>query len=249
MTLTQQEKQSLVDLANTARQRAYVPYSNYPVGSSLRTKSGRIFTGVNVENAAYPQTMCAERVAIFKAVSEGEKDFEVIAVVTDNGGSPCGGCRQVMAEFGLDTIVLLADGSGRIIKETTVKELLPDAFTPEHLEILEITFVEVGPLLDPTKVNICIMPDPKFRSFRVEAVVLRHSGLWRSRSLVNPLHASTRQNARSSRKVRARSPHAKRGTSSRSRMSGCSSHGDVTFSSSRKQILWMHTCLCAKTWS
>ena len=134
MTITKQEKQALIDLANTARQRAYVPYSNYPVGSALRTKSGRVFTGVNVENAAYPQTMCAERVAIFKAVSEGEKEFEVITVVTDNGGSPCGGCRQVMAEFGLDTIVLLADGNGRLIKETTVRELLPEAFTPAHLK-------------------------------------------------------------------------------------------------------------------
>jgi cytidine deaminase len=134
MTLTQHEKQSLVELAKTARQRAYVPYSNYPVGSSLRTKTGKIYTGVNVENAAYPQTMCAERVAIFKAVSEGEKEFEVITVVTNNGGSPCGGCRQVMAEFGLDTIVLMADGNGHIMKETTVRELLPEAFTPEHLE-------------------------------------------------------------------------------------------------------------------
>lgn len=133
MAITEQEKQSLIDLANTARQRAYVPYSHYPVGAALRTKSGRIFTGVNVENAAYPQTMCAERVAIFKAVSEGEKDFEIISVVTDNGGSPCGGCRQVMAEFGLDTIVLLADDSGKLVKETTVKELLPEAFTPDHL--------------------------------------------------------------------------------------------------------------------
>ncbi len=106
MPLTQQEKQALIDLANVARQRAYAPYSNYPVGAALRTKTGRIFTGVNVENAAFPQTMCAERVAIFKAVSEGEREFEVISVVTDNGGSPCGGCRQVMAEFGLDTIVL-----------------------------------------------------------------------------------------------------------------------------------------------
>jgi cytidine deaminase len=133
MSLTKQDKQSLVDLANIARERAYAPYSNYPVGASLRTKTGRIYTGVNVENAAYPQTMCAERVAMFKAVSEGEKEFEVITVVTDNGGSPCGGCRQVMAEFGLDTIVLMADGSGRIVKETTVKELLPEAFTPNHL--------------------------------------------------------------------------------------------------------------------
>ena len=134
MTLTQHEKQSLIDLANTARQRAYAPYSNYPVGAALRTKTGRIFTGVNVENAAYPQTMCAERIAIFKAVSEGEKEFEVISVVTDNGGSPCGGCRQVLAEFGLDTIVLMANGKGTLVKEMTVKELLPEAFTPEKLK-------------------------------------------------------------------------------------------------------------------
>ena len=133
MSLTLQEKQALIDLANTARQRAYAPYSHYAVGSALRTKSGRIYTGVNVENAAYPQTMCAERVAIFKAVSEGEKEFEVITVVTDNGGSPCGGCRQVMAEFGLDTLIILADGQGRLTKETTVRELLPDAFTPQDL--------------------------------------------------------------------------------------------------------------------
>ena len=133
MTLTQQEKQSLVDLANTAREHAYVPYSNYRVGSTLRTKTGTVYSGVNVENAAYPQTMCAERIAIFKAVSEGEKEFEVISVVTDNGGSPCGGCRQVLAEFGLDTIVLMADGSGKLLKETTVKELLPEAFTPDQL--------------------------------------------------------------------------------------------------------------------
>lgn len=133
MTLTPHEKQSLIDLANAARERAYVPYSNYPVGSALRTKTGKIYTGTNIENAAYPQTMCAERVAIFKAVSEGEKEFEVISVVTDNGGSPCGGCRQVMAEFGLDTIVLLAEGNGKLVKETTVKALLPDAFTPEKL--------------------------------------------------------------------------------------------------------------------
>lgn len=133
MQLSQNEKQSLIDLANEARRRAYVPYSNYPVGAALRTKSGRIFTGVNVENAAYPQTMCAERVAIFKAVSEGEMEFEVIAVVTNNGGSPCGGCRQVMAEFGLEAVVLFANGNGELVKETTVNELLPEAFTPKHL--------------------------------------------------------------------------------------------------------------------
>jgi len=131
--LTKEERQSLVDLANEARRRAYAPYSNYPVGAALRTKTGRLYTGVNVENAAYPQTMCAERIAIFKAVSEGETEFEVIAVVTNNGGSPCGGCRQVMAEFGLDTIVLIANGEGKLLKELSVGELLPEAFTPDHL--------------------------------------------------------------------------------------------------------------------
>lgn len=134
MKLTNEERQSLIDLANGARKHAYVPYSKYPVGAVVRTKSGRLYTGVNVENAAYPQTMCAERVAIFKAVSEGESEFEVIAVVTNNGGSPCGGCRQVMAEFGLDTVVLIADGEGYLQKEMTVAELLPEAFTPEHLQ-------------------------------------------------------------------------------------------------------------------
>jgi len=133
MSMTQAEKQSLIDLANSVRQNAYVPYSNYRVGAAVRAKSGRIFTGVNVENAAYPHTICAERTAIFKAVSEGEREFDVIAVVTDNGGSPCGGCRQVMAEFGLDTVVLVANGKGELQKEMTVRELLPEAFTPEKL--------------------------------------------------------------------------------------------------------------------
>jgi cytidine deaminase len=133
MKLTNEERQALIDLANEARRRAYVPYSKYRVGAALRTKTGRIFTGVNVENAAYPHTMCAERVAIFKAVSEGETEFEVIAVATENGGSPCGGCRQVMAEFGLDTVVLIADAAGTLKYEMTVSELLPEAFTPAHL--------------------------------------------------------------------------------------------------------------------
>ncbi len=133
MKLTNEERRSMIDLANQARKHAYVPYSKYPVGAAIRTKSGRLFTGVNVENAAYPQTMCAERVAIFKAVSEDESEFDVIAVVTNNGGSPCGGCRQVMAEFGLDTIVLIADGNGELKKEMTVAEILPEAFTPKHL--------------------------------------------------------------------------------------------------------------------
>jgi cytidine deaminase len=133
MNLINEERQTLIDLANEARKLAYAPYSHYRVGAALRTKTGRIYTGVNVENAVYPHTMCAERVAIFKAVSEGVTEFEVIAVATNNGGSPCGGCRQVLAEFGLDTIVLIADGEGKLQKEMTVSELLPEAFTPAHL--------------------------------------------------------------------------------------------------------------------
>jgi len=132
--LTEIEYQALIDLANEARRRAYAPYSKYRVGAALRTSSGRIFTGVNVENAAYPTTICAERVAVFKAVSEGEMDFDVIAVVTDNGGAPCGSCRQVLSEFGMHTVVLIADGSGKLVRETSVAELLPGAFRPDDLK-------------------------------------------------------------------------------------------------------------------
>jgi cytidine deaminase len=132
--LSDDEKRALIELANEARRRAYVPYSNYPVGAALRTRSGRIVTGCNIENAAYPESICAERVAIFKAISEGEREFDVIAVATPNGGSPCGACRQVMAEFGIDMLVIIADGKGRLILETTVEKLLPGAFTPRDLK-------------------------------------------------------------------------------------------------------------------
>jgi cytidine deaminase len=132
--LTDDERHLLIDLARESRRRAYAPYSNYQVGAVLRTRSGRIFTGCNIENAAYPTSMCAERTAIFKAISEGEKEFDVIAVVTSNGGMPCGSCRQVMAEFGLDTAVLVADAEGRLVLETTVDGLLPGAFTQQDLK-------------------------------------------------------------------------------------------------------------------
>jgi len=116
------------------RNFSYIPYSHYAVGAALLTKSGRIFTGCNIENAAYPVTVCAERTAIFKAVSEGEKDFEAIAVATEDGkGSPCGSCRQVMAEFSLDMTVMLVDAKGEITAESTVTDLLPSAFTPKNL--------------------------------------------------------------------------------------------------------------------
>jgi cytidine deaminase len=131
--MTQDEQNYLLELANEARRRAYAPYSNYRVGAALRTRSGRLFTGVNVENAAYPTTMCAERVAIYKAVSEGELEFEAIAVATSNGGSPCGSCRQVLAEFGLETLVIIGNETGQILSTASVAELLPGAFTPKEL--------------------------------------------------------------------------------------------------------------------
>ena len=131
--LTNDQRQELIRQAQEARLRAYAPYSNYLVGAALLTASGELFSGANIENAAYPTSMCAERVAIYKAVSGGQRLFQAIAVVTDNGGSPCGSCRQVLAEFGLETIVLIADSAGRLLQETTVKDLLPGAFGPANL--------------------------------------------------------------------------------------------------------------------
>ena len=131
--LTDELRSNLIQTAIEARKWAYAPYSNYPVGAALLTASGRIYDGVNVENAAYPTTICAERVAVFKAVSAGERDFQAIAVVTKNGGSPCGSCRQVLAEFGLEITVIIADTAGNLIEELTLSDLLPQAFTPKDL--------------------------------------------------------------------------------------------------------------------
>jgi cytidine deaminase len=131
--LTDDLRRRLVSLAIDNMKYAYVPYSNYPVSAVLLTQSGEIYTGVNIENAAYPVTICAERVAVFKAVSEGVKDYLAIAVVTNNGGTPCGSCRQVLAEFGLDTIVIIADKNGKVILEQSVAQLLPGAFRADDL--------------------------------------------------------------------------------------------------------------------
>lgn len=131
--LTDELHEKLIATALEARHRAYAPYSGYPVGAALLTASGRIYDGVNIENASYPNTICAERVAVFKAVSEGEREFIAIAVVTSNAGAPCGACRQVLSEFGLDTIVLIADEQGNVAAETTVRELLPRAFGMEQV--------------------------------------------------------------------------------------------------------------------
>jgi cytidine deaminase len=124
--------EELIALGTKARANAYAPYSRFPVGAALRTASGRVYTGCNVENASYGLSICAERVAVFKAVCDGEHDFEMLAVVSDSMASPCGACRQVLAEFGLDTRVVIADlEAGRQV--LTVGELLPAAFTPASL--------------------------------------------------------------------------------------------------------------------
>lgn len=128
-----EKKIDLIRIANQARKWAYVPYSNYPVGAAVLTASGKIYDGVNIENAAYPVTICAERVAIFKAVSDGEKDLQALAVVTRNGGMPCGSCRQVMAEFSPAMQVIIADENERIVAEKTLAELLPGAFRSDSL--------------------------------------------------------------------------------------------------------------------
>ncbi len=133
MSLSAEDKSRLLERAVAARQWAYAPYSHYLVGAALLTESGKVYDGVNVESAAYPTSMCAERVAIFKAVSEGERSFTAIAVSTGNAGMPCGACRQVMAEFGQDTLVLIGDDEGKLVREMTVRDLLPGAFTGQDI--------------------------------------------------------------------------------------------------------------------
>jgi cytidine deaminase len=125
--------EELIARAALAQESAYAPYSNYRVGAALLTGSGRMYLAANVENAVYPLTMCAERVAVFKAISEGEMEFEALAVVTSNGGSPCGACRQVLREFAPNLPIYIADAEGNY-RETSVAELLPDSFGPEFLK-------------------------------------------------------------------------------------------------------------------
>src|SRR5260221_8732232 len=131
--LNDEKRTALVKGAQKARQYAYAPYSNYLVGAALMGGNGEIYLGCNVENAAYPATICAERVALVKAVSEGVRNFVAIAVVTDNGGTPCGICRQMMYEFAPDMTVLVADSTGEIQLEMKLSELLPEGFGPSKV--------------------------------------------------------------------------------------------------------------------
>ncbi len=123
----------LITLAAQARRKAYAPYSHFAVGAAVLAASGKVYTGANVENASYGLSVCAERVAILKAVSEGETGLATIAVVTENGASPCGACRQVMAEFGQDSLrILVGDAQGHYAVHS-LAQLLPEAFTPRKL--------------------------------------------------------------------------------------------------------------------
>ncbi|HCI29569.1 MAG TPA: cytidine deaminase [Fervidobacterium sp.] len=123
----------LINMAKDVMENAYTPYSNFKVGAALLTKSGKVYTGVNIENSSYGLTNCAERTAMFKAISDGEVEFETLVVVADTPEpvSPCGACRQVMAEFG-DFEVVLANVKGDII-QTSVSQLLPYSFDKDNL--------------------------------------------------------------------------------------------------------------------
>jgi cytidine deaminase len=127
--------QQLVEEAKVAREMAYAPYSKFKVGAAIETVDGKIYKGCNIENAAYSMCNCAERTALFKAISEGDQEFKALAVVADTNRPvpPCGACRQVIAELcPIDMKVILSNLKGDI-QELTVEELLPGAFSPEDL--------------------------------------------------------------------------------------------------------------------
>ena len=128
------EHDSLIAVARQARENAHAPYSNLRVGAALKAQSGRVYTGCNIENASYGLGCCAERVALFKAMSEGERGFAAIALVADTEKliSPCGACRQLLWEFCGDIPVILANLKGKVAEERTGK-LLPGAFDSSNL--------------------------------------------------------------------------------------------------------------------
>ena len=120
--------QELIEVAKAYRERAYAAYSNFKVGAAVLTKDGKVFGGCNIENASYPVSNCAERTAIFKAVSQGETRFEAIAIAADQTAPwPCGACRQVMSEFAPNLRVLVTWEDGQV-EETTLSKLLPHSF-------------------------------------------------------------------------------------------------------------------------
>lgn len=126
---------NLLEEAINIRNKAYVPYSEFPVGAAILTKSGKIYTGCNIENASYPVSCCAERVTIFKAISEGEIDFVEMAVAADTTRPipPCGSCRQVMSEFFASTMKIHLTNLNKDTKTISIEELLPFSFQPDDL--------------------------------------------------------------------------------------------------------------------
>jgi cytidine deaminase len=133
MTITPRERAALEAAACQIRDNAYAPYSGFRVGAAVLAGSGTVYTGVNVENAAFNPTVCAERVAIFTAIAAGERQIQAIAVCTETGATPCGPCRQVMREFARDLPVYICDTAGNS-RETSLAALLPDSFGPEDLQ-------------------------------------------------------------------------------------------------------------------
>lgn len=132
--ITTEVKQAMVEKAAKARLNAYAPYSKFKVGAAVLTEEGKIISGCNVENASYGLACCAERVAIFKAVSKGHTKILAVAVVVPGGGTPCGACRQVLNEFNPDMPVFLGNEEGELVEEMTLTALLPYAFGPHNLE-------------------------------------------------------------------------------------------------------------------
>lgn len=132
--LTPETRHKLLDAALAVQKRAYAPYSNYLVGAALLTEDGSIFSGCNVENASYPTGICAERTALVKAVSEGYTDtFVALSLVTANGGTPCGICRQMLTEFNPELPIYIYDETGKLVSQTTLDNLLPQSFRPSDL--------------------------------------------------------------------------------------------------------------------
>lgn len=131
--MTDEGLETLVPLAIKAAENAYVPYSNFRVGAALRATDGTPYTGCNVENAAYPSGICAERTALVKAVSEGQRAFDTVVVATRSGGSPCGQCRQMLYEFSPDMRVVMVDFDGKVHADMKLSELLPLGFGPDGL--------------------------------------------------------------------------------------------------------------------
>mgnify|MGYP001108162155 FL=1 len=128
------DKKELIIEALKAQEKAYVPYSNFRVGAALLTEDDKVFTGCNIEIASYSPTLCAERTAIFKAVSEGHKKIKAIAVVGDSNFTyPCGVCRQVIREFGKDATIIVANSEENYL-EYKLEDLLPHSFGPEDLD-------------------------------------------------------------------------------------------------------------------